>query len=588
MSEVYDINASEGPTSVSRQKAKQYETYDLYYKNEDGLYTDLGKFLGNSLPLPGRASEQMRQSGLGPAVRSSVESLRNPVPRIVEFYSDVLLAGELDEALPLKSDPKEDDSDEERDSLKEAIEQVWEWSNLQQTKQVLKRFTALYGQSFIKVVRPAEKDFCYLQIIRPQHVTAFDEDERGNITYIRLDVPDIEENEGRERHIWRSEVWRKGEAEKDGEAVFATTERRNADTVPSEKRLREAGEVKTFSELHGADFVPFVTVNAADTGEDRPAPVYHSALALVDWINREATRLSDLFFRFNKAFKGVVGIGNDAQNRPMAPPKLDGVRDLGEMHAEQQQQAQGGYMQPFGGSRGAVLSRQNENISIEGVAVIGLPGNAQMVDLAPNINYAAAREWLKDHLRELYEECPELLYYAVEGRANQSGSALRTLLAGAVHRAEEMRSNILAALVKADKMALTVAQLAGFEDFSQAKIGTYEGGGFEHSFDPPEIFPASEDEREAARTKKLDNVSKMLTMLEGAGVTEDKRREILLSELGLEDTVGDEYEEPPAKPEPPQPPPNPPPRPPGREEGRSPGPRNANEADEDGEPTSRG
>lgn len=561
MAEVYDIQDTEGQNaiSVSRARAKHYEDYERYYRNEDGLYTELGKFMGNAVLLPSRVQEHMRSHNLGYAARSSVESLRNPVPRIVEFYSDVLLTGDLEEAFPLKSDPKEDDSNEERDSLKEAILKVWEWSNLQQQKQVLKRFTALYGQCWLKVVRPAGKGFCYLQIIRPQHVTAFEEDERGNITYIRLDIPDVEEVEGREKHIWRSEVWRKGEDEndapRDGEAIFATTERRNADTVPSEKRLREAAGakgVKKFSELHGADFVPFVTVNAADTGEDRPAPVYSAGLQLVDWINREATRLSDLFFRFNKAFKGVVGIGNDARGRPMAPPKPEGVRDLGAMYAEQQGMQQGAYTQMQGGERGAILSRQNENISIEGVAVIGLPGDAQMVDLAPNINYAAAVQWLDKHLRELYEECPELLYYAVEGRANQSGSALRTLLAGAVHRAEEMRSNILSALVKADKMTLTVAQEAGFPDFSATKIGTYEGGGFEHSFDPPEIFPASEDEREAARTKKLENVSKMLTMLEGAGVTVEKRQEILLSELGLEEVVGDEIEEPPRKPTPPQ------------------------------------
>lgn len=556
---VYEISEDGSEAiSVSRERAKRYESYDLWYRNKDNLFADLGKFMGNTVQVPGRIGQVLGTAG----ARSSVENLRNPCHRIVEFYATVLFSGDPEQSLPLQIESEGDDADQEggraerssSSKLKAAILKVWESSNLAQTKQVLKRYTALYGQCFIKVVSPAStgkassenpgdngKRQCYLQFIRPQHVTAFEADQRSNISYIRLDVPDVE-NAGapNERQVWRSEVWSKDKQE----AVFSTAERRSADTVPSEKALREAtgAKVVSFEDTHGADFVPFVVVNAADTGEDRPPPVYENGLHLIAWINREATRLSDLMFRYNKAHKAIVGIGNDSSGRPMAPPRPEGVRDLGQVHAEQEAANRGEHTVPFGGSRGAVLSREHDDISIDGVAVIGLPGNAQVVDVAPNISYEAARQWISDHIREIYEECPELLYYAVEARANQSGYALRTLIAGAVSRAEEMRDNILSALAKADKMALTVAQVAGLEGFASAEIGTYEAGGFEHSFEPSEILPQTEDEREEAASKKTQNAQSLMGVLTQLGIPREKQREVVLKELGYEELANEAME----------------------------------------------
>jgi hypothetical protein len=263
-------------------------------------------------------------------------------------------------------------------------------------------------------------------------------------------------------------------------------------------------------------------VNAQDTGEKRPEPVYAHGLHLISWICREATRLSDLMFRFNKAFKVIFGMGNDAQGRPMPPPKPGNVRDLGTMHQESQAE----HTVPLGGHRATLLSRENEDISIEGIAVTGLPGTAQMADATPNINYEAARVWINDHVREVYEELPELLYYAVESRANQSGAALRTLIAGAISRGEEMQRNLVTGLVKADKMALTVAQLAGFDGFTEAEIGTYEGDGFDHEIEPSEIMPLTDTEKEEVRMRKIASAQALVAL----GVPRDRA----LEEVGLD------------------------------------------------------
>lgn len=542
-------NESTGVLSVSRAEAQKYEAYEKWYENRDGLFTALGKFTAGVLGSEGRITLKTGDAKL----RSSVENLRNPVHRVVEFYATTLLSGPLEDALKVESkDDGEDgapDEDGAADTLKEAVEQVWAWSTLAQNKQVAKRHLALYGQVFIKVVKPESKDHCYLQFIKPEHVTDFDADERGNLTYVRLDTPDVREEAGQTRKVWVTEIWRKGETSKGetkpGYVLFGESKRTNGGSVPNENVVEKNGKRVSLGageaqDGYPFDFVPFVLVNAADTGKKRPDPVYAHGLHLISWVCREATRLSDLMFRFNKAFKVIFGMGNDAQGRPLPPPKPGNVRSLDTVHKEQQAAARGEHTVPFGGSRASILSRENEDISIEGIAVTGLPGTAQMADATPNINYEAARVWINDHLREIEEELPELLYYSVESRANQSGAALRTLIAGAVSRAEEMQANLVTGLVKATKMALTVAQLAELNGFSEAEIGTYEavrGRGFDFDIEAPQILPETEAEKQAVQAGKLKNAEGLLAVLAQVGVPAKDQRRVILTELGYEDLI---------------------------------------------------
>ena len=532
--------------TVSRSEAQKYEVYEKWYANKEGLFSALGKFL---MKQGAGYLSRIDAGGVSVSPKSSVENLRNPVHRVVEFHATTILTGLLEEMLKVEADEDEEgeatEGEEKKgraETFKEAVLQIWEWSNLAQQIRVAKRHLARDGQFFWKIARPEGKDSCYIQVIPAKHATEYDADEIGNVTYARIDVPGSKTEDGQSRKIWTTEIWRKGKI-KDGEkqpgyALFAEVERTSDDSVPSEKRVAEAAgaqriELGSDSDGYKFDFVPFVVVNAQDTGEKRPEPVYAHGLHLVSWICREATRLSDLMFRFNKAFKVIFGMGNDAQNRPMPPPKPGHVRDLGSVHQESQAE----HTVPMGGARATLLSRENEDISIEGVAVTGLPGTAQMADATPNINYEAARVWINDHVREVYEELPELLYYAIESRANQSGAALRTLIAGAISRGEEMQSNLVAGLVKADKMALTIAQLASFDGFSEGQIGTYENGGFDHEIEPPEIMPLTEEEKQQVEASKLTNAQSLVALLSQLGVSRDEQRRIVLTELGHEDLI---------------------------------------------------
>lgn len=542
MEPLYEVTTDKVQT-VSRAAAKSYEKYKTYYENPANLFGELGMFMPS-----GWQGDAVRGSLIGTNLKpkSTVEALRNPIPRIVEFYASNLLSGSLEEALPLRAGEKVKDAD----ALAEAVQEIHTASNLEAAKQVYKRITARDGQSFIKVVND-EDDVAYEQFIERRCVTDYAVDPRGNVTYIRTDVPREETNSaGNTRKLWVSEVWSKGK-KKDGErepgyVVFATTERYTDDTVPSEKTLREApgAKVMSLADDEAADvenqerfrfsFVPFVAVNARDTGEKNPKPVYNDVLPLMAWINKEATRLSDLFFRFNKAFKAIVGAGVDKEGRMIPAIQLQQPKDLGDVYARQTAQ-QNGVQIPDSSRRGTVLDN-GPDISIDGVAVVSLPGTAQMVDISPNIAYSEARAWISDHLREFIQAAPELLYSEVEARANQSGDALDRLMGAAIDRAEEMRTNLLAGLTKADKMALTISQLSGVEGFEPETIGTYDNGDFDHTFEVGPVRKESETEKQESEARKLDNAAKKIQL----GIP----KAVVMKELGYEEEAENAEEEP--------------------------------------------
>lgn len=553
----------------SRVPAEVYRRYDHYYENSYDLYEKLGEFLKYEITRGASADPAQNTRGgryaLAMHPESSVRNLRNPVHRVVEFYATVILTGTAEEAFELEVAP---------DALKKALHQVWEWSNLSQAKQVLKRHVAKYGEAFVKVVSPTGPEggpprAVHLQFIRPEFVVKTREDERGNLTYARLEIPTESDPSGKVRRV-RTEIYSKASASGDGAGdggyirVYDRPADTSADTIPTEKTLRkmvkrteaklvrdtrlrasasarlseanaDASGARSGDEKYtGFDFVPIVHVKARDTGESRPHPVYEHALPLIDQTNRRATRLDDMLFRYNKPHRAIVGIGNDPSGRPMPPPQIgqpDG-QVLGRGQGPNRDQF------PFGGSRGTDMSRNDYDITLGGDLLLGAPGNSRFEDITPNVDYAAQRQLVVDDIVELHEELPELHYSAATtDRAQLSGRALRTLLSSAIDRATEMRSNIEGALIKADKMALTVAQVNSLKGFSAREIGTYDGTGeqgFDHRFKTHEVLPVSDDERAETRAKELANAQAEISL----GV----RREVVMTRLGYEESEVEEPE----------------------------------------------
>lgn len=377
-----------------------------------------------------------------------MKGLRNPAYRVVEFHVTHIWPGKLDKALPIVAGNKR---------IVEPIKQIWAWSNWGRKKQLASRWYAMTGDWFCKVATRSVQtgaigpdgnieeriERVYLQNIKPEVVTDVVEDERGFVTFIRLDIP----KDNGETH---TEVWDKVSGYKLYVHKKGTDAPLNILGDPTETAPLSA---------FGVDFVPFVHAHFLDVGEKRGAGAFVFSLDKIDEANRMSTRFHQLLFRFNKPTTAIMANATDASGRPLPPPSLS---------SESNEQAED----------------HDDDLKL-------FPGTSKMEYLVPPINWDAHMKAIEAQMAELEEDLPELAYYRLKDMgANISGRAVRTLLSHAIDRIVEARGNIEDALSRANMMALTIGAKAGlFKD-----IGTYEAGDFEHSFAERDVISLSVEE----------------------------------------------------------------------------------------------
>ena len=399
--------------------------YDLsqrhLYKKLTRLYESNGyyerNFLSNSKPYS--------------VYSKYVKPLRTVVNRSIEFYASKI-------AVPMQVN-----SDNQQ--VVDAINQIMIWSNFSAIKPVALRQSALYGNIFWKVISDGEK--VYFETIDPNYVSDISVNNRGYLQTIRIDIP-ISDEFG--RNLTYTEYWTK--------EYYSTWTHTMGENAP----LDTLGDPQTSGWLQelGIDFIPIVQVKFKDIGRKWGVGAVHHCLDKIDEANKEASRLSDLIFRYNKNVTVISANSEDGNGRPKPAPKVADDKDI--------------------------FSEKEDSI-------LYLNGLAKVESLVPDIDYDAALNILNAMMNELYEDLPELRYYALKD-GSLSGKAIRLMLSGAVDRAEEARENFIQGLIRVNQIALTLGKFWGIFPLN----GSYDSGEFEHSINTPELFPMDDGEKALA------------------------------------------------------------------------------------------
>lgn len=387
-------------------------------------------------------------TGLGGS-RESIRPLRNPAYRVVSFYSAKLWPGTLPQALPIETD---------NEAIIDPIQQLWQWSNWASEKQAVARNFPMYGDMFLKVATKStdtgQVTRVYLQNLEPQTVSAFDSDERGYVTYIKIDVPQMRRlPDGKTKAYTLTEVWDKSSQ------IFRRWEHEKGKT----DKVDQLG-IPIIEQPFGAfgiDFVPVVWQPFINVGDERGMAAITPALDKIDEANRQVTRLHQMLFRYNKPLWAATSGGNDASGRPLPPPKV---------------------------GAGDSLELTDDPAKDD---LIRLSGAATLSPLVPALNYDSALNVLRDQMAEIRRDLPEMTYSELQERSDLSGVAIRYLMEAAIDRLIEARGNAEAALSRAQAMALTIGQATGV----WSGLGTYENGDFDHSFKERQILTLPELEK---------------------------------------------------------------------------------------------
>jgi hypothetical protein len=388
----------------------------------------------------------------------SMKPLRDCAHRVVEFYVSKVEPGTPTTSMPIIA---------KNGRIVEPILQVWRWSNFDAQKSVIIREFAMYGDTFIKTEVNSDRTRVYHQYFPPSYVTDFKEDKRGNISYLRLDIPNGE--------LTHTEIWT--------ETGYAVYEHKYGVGVDKDY-LGDPVEVNDLSAM-GIDFIPFTHARFKDIGDNWGIGCFTHALEKIDEASRMATRLHEILFRYNKALWVASANDKDASGRPVPAPRL--------------------------GSNG--------KLELEDDSIITMPGVSTLTSMVPDIKYADALAIMQDMMKEIERDLPELSYANLKEQGTLSGKAVRELMGDAIDKVIEARTNLEAAIVKADNHALTLGQVNQIPGFTG--IGNYASGEFDHAFKPRDVIPVDEDERARTLTNLTSANVPLLTAMRLVGYPEE-------------------------------------------------------------------
>lgn len=389
------------------------------------------------------ASQYVQQNGLYAEYnevdgeKTSIKTIRirpvyNPTYRLVEFYVSHVYRGTLDlmeaeaGAVPLITDSE---------ALRQAIIQIWKWSNWGVSLSQWTRNGAMLGDTCIYVVDDAAKGKVYLDVIEPEHVIEVELDQFRFVKYAYLEF-EFEDDEG-EAYTYGLEI--------DGE-MFRTY--RNGQVYAYEANA-EGGQARSeWPNPYG--FVPVVLTAHLDIGETFGLAAVSPTLKKIDDVNDLASHLG-------------------RQERKAIEPQwfLTGVT-LGKT----------------GTAGDGTTLRRGDNVW----AAPNAQATAQA--LVEQIDIAGVLADIDRRLAEIGRDLPELQAEEISAQGAQlTGRALRMLLAPAEEKVSEARKHYDADLVRAQQMAVAIAGFRGY--MPGFGLDSYARGDLDHQIDPNRpIFPA--------------------------------------------------------------------------------------------------
>jgi hypothetical protein len=483
---LYRIGVDMTEETIDPPPLQQHFSALKAYYDEDNLYSRIRQRLDQS----DEAQEFF-----------NILNLRSPAFEAVEFHVGHWFPGTLPEALPI------DEASKLNKKGRDAITKVWEASNFNSKKQVFARTVCWSGNGFMRVSQRDTDGMPYFQVMEPQYVRDFRVDERGFVTYLRYAYP-VSRGEGKNKvKRYKTEVWDKR----------TETLRIYEDHKPIDDATDYEGRVRiiTFKSM-GVDFIPIVWSPFMEASPGMGMGVFEPHLDRIDNLNRAATRLDDMLFRYNRSVWGLESAGLTADNVEMPPPEVAGSYATAYTNLSEDERTERGF--------GGVVRHPDGTLTLGNDPFMKMPMGWTLKSLVPAVDYQGAINIIDAHMEVLKRDMPELRYNdAIESQARDSAKVLQLQLAGAIDRANEGRANAEAAIIRACQIAITIGQKGAGrsrevrEMFSG--LPTFESGGLDFTFKPrPVVVPTPTDEAQE-EVAQAQAVTEKVNVLKGMGLS---------------------------------------------------------------------
>jgi hypothetical protein len=456
--------------SVLADRFYSYMAWDAYYHNQ--IY--------NSLAQGGQ--RENLNAILGNAAAADLAGLYNPIAEVCDLYQHVL-GGTFGVDITVQSD-----NDKLLPALRmpgqpappaTPLELIWQWSSIQQAKQILCSLAPRHGNVGLRIVArravevngkqvelPLEQRRVFIKPEHPRIIRDVERDERGNVIAIELEY-DEATGLGDDREVERIR-------EQMTKTEFRLWTVKQGTLEPRAQYANELG------------VVPYVLLDHQPSGETWGLNAFYRAAPLIDRLNALATHVNIMIHRHVRATWLVAAAGG-------SPEQMD-----------------------FSGGNILYVNTQTTGGSVPLVEPLVAP-----------LNLADAIEQTKALQEQVEDRLPELKATAGKFLANQSGETVAQLRKPAEDRLALARVNYEDALVRAQQIALSFGVLYELWDVGtgmgtrEAAERAYRNGYEDHVFNDRELLPLTETERLViAESKSRIGLSRKRT-LKSIGLSEE-------------------------------------------------------------------
>lgn len=348
-----------------------------------------------------------------------VRSVYNPVYRLVEAYTAKVYGGSLDfEDLSRGSIPVTMASD----PLKEAISQLWLWSNWGTQKSLYVRYGAQLGDVAIKIVDEPDKEKVRMEVMHPGKIKEVEFDAVGNVKDVTIEYERCEPD-GKTWVVYKEVI--------DQNTFSFFKAGKPWDYVEN----RANGPNSEYDNPYG--FVPIVIVKHKDVGQLWGANSFHAQIGKIDELNDAASLLNDQVRKAVNVKWYFAGVKSKTE--------VDTSADKRDKEA----------------------------------AIYGPEGSQPFPMIAP-VDITAAGINIERLQTELERDLPELALHRLREGGNVTAPGVRASYSDAIDHFTEAQGTYDDGLIRAQKMGVTIGGMRGYEGFRGFSLDSYQRGDLDH------------------------------------------------------------------------------------------------------------
>lgn len=385
-------------------RLSRYAVYTSYYNNDVYRTTNI-----NAARLKSAS-----------ALYKHIRGIQNPVERLCDAYPSKVYGGSLDfedlstGAIPITLAD---------DRLKDAIRQLWIWSNWRLQKALYVRNGTLLGDSAIKIVDEPDRGKVRMEVLHPGKIKIVKTNAVGDVKAVVIQYDRYDPEVGKS-YVY-TEEW--------SEDGMVRTSRNNqpfayyndANGKPVDKWENPYG------------FIPLVLVQHKNMGMGWGANAFHAQIYKIDEINDAASLLNDQVRKAVNLMWYFAGVGNKDELSASADER-------------------------------------------DKIPAIYGPKDSQPYPMVGQVDIAAAGANVDRLLMELERDMPELALHRLRESGNATAPGVRAVYSDAIDRFIEAQGVYDDGLIRAQKMAISIGGFRGYDGFRGYNLNSFDAGDLEH------------------------------------------------------------------------------------------------------------